>query len=64
MTTKASSNMDINELEAKVLKGMNIAIRKLVETSAEKGRSLIIGEIDGSFKAVPAKELLKTLPAK
>jgi hypothetical protein len=56
--------MDINELEARVLKGMNIAIRKLVETSAEKGRSLIIGEIDGSFKAVPAKELLKTLPAK
>lgn len=62
MTTKA--NMDINELEAKVLKGMNIAIRKLVETSAEKGGSLIIGKIDGSFKAVPAKELLKTLSPK
>lgn len=56
--------MDINELEAKVLKGMNIAIRKLVESSAEKGKSLIIGEIDGSFKAVPAKELLKNLPPK
>ncbi|WP_413670058.1 hypothetical protein ACEN9X_09030 [Mucilaginibacter sp. Mucisp86] len=64
MRTKININMDINELEAKVLKGMNIAIRKLVETSAEKGKSLIIGEIDGSFKVVPAKELLKTLPAK
>ncbi|MEO3405973.1 hypothetical protein AAFN85_18820 [Mucilaginibacter sp. CAU 1740] len=59
-----TNNMDINELEAKVLKGMNIAIRKLVESSAEKGKSLIIGEIDGSFKAVPAKDLLKTLPPK
>lgn len=63
MITKAQKvNMD--ELEAKVLKGMNIAIRKLVEASAEKGKSLIIGDKDGSFKAVPAKELLKTLPAK
>ncbi|SEM98949.1 hypothetical protein SAMN05192574_10292 [Mucilaginibacter gossypiicola] len=63
MTTKAQQ-MDMNELEAKVLEGMKRANRKLVEAAAANNESLIIGEKDGSFKAVPAKELLKTLPPK
>lgn len=63
MKTKAQQ-MDMNELEAKVLEGMKRANRKLVEAAAANNESLIIGEIDGSFKAVPAKELLKTLPDK
>lgn len=54
----------MDELEAKVLEGMKRANRKLVETAAANNESLIIGDKDGSFKAVPAKELLKTLPAK
>ncbi len=56
--------MDINEFASKVLEGMKRANRKLVEAAAANNESLIIGEKDGSFKAVPAKELLKTLPPK
>jgi len=63
MTTKAQK-MGMDELEAKVLEGMKRANRKLVEAAAANNESLIIGDKDGSFKAVPAKELLKTLPAK
>ncbi|HEX8022858.1 hypothetical protein [Mucilaginibacter sp.] len=63
MTTK-TNKMDINEFAAKVLEGMKRANRKLVEAAAANNESLIIGDKDGSFKAVPAKELLKTLPAK
>lgn len=59
-----TDKMDINEFAAKVLEGMKRANRKLVEAAAANNESLIIGEKDGSFKAVPAKELLKTLPAK
>ncbi|QEM13823.1 hypothetical protein [Mucilaginibacter rubeus] len=63
MTTKVKKG-DMDDFEAKVLEGMKRANRKLVEAAAANNESLIIGEIDGSFKAVPAKELLKTLPAK
>ncbi|UOE49725.1 hypothetical protein MTO98_01395 [Mucilaginibacter sp. SMC90] len=63
MTTE-TNKMDINEFAAKVLEGMKRANRKLVEAAAANDESLIIGDKDGSFKAVPAKELLKTLPAK
>jgi len=63
MITKAQK-VDMDDFEAKVLEGMKRANRKLVEAAAANNESLIIGEKDGSFKAVPAKELLKTLPAK
>ncbi|WP_121808631.1 hypothetical protein [Mucilaginibacter kameinonensis] len=63
MTTKVKKG-DMDDFEAKVLEGMKRANRKLVEAAAANNESLIIGEKDGSFKAVPAKELLKTLPAK
>ena len=53
---------DIDELAAKVIGGLRNAVRKLVETSAANNEELIIGDKDGSFKSVPAKELLKTLP--
>jgi hypothetical protein len=56
--------MDINELEAKVMEGMKRSNRKLVETAAANGRSLIVEDKDGGFKAIPPKELLKTLPPK
>lgn len=59
-----NGTMDINEFAAKVMEGMKRANRKLVETAAANNESLIIGDKDGSFKAVPAKELLKTLPPK
>jgi hypothetical protein len=54
-----SKSTDLDELAEKVLYGVNKALRKLVETSAANGESLVIGNKDGSFKSVPAKELLE-----
>jgi hypothetical protein len=52
---------EISELASKVLTGINKAVRKLVEKSAANNEELIIGNQDGTFKSVPAKELLKTM---
>ncbi|MDO7743534.1 MAG: hypothetical protein MUP99_07170 [Pedobacter sp.] len=46
----------------KVMFGLKIAIRKMTEEAALHDQSLVIGNKDGTFKLVPAKELLKTLP--
>ncbi len=46
----------------KVMFGLNIAIRKLVEDAALKDEELVIGDKDGSAKLVSAKELLNSLP--
>ena len=51
---------DINELSEKVILGLQKALRKLVETSAAEGRSLVI-KVDGEIRKVPAKELLHSL---
>lgn len=56
-----SNTMNIDELAAKVLEGVKKANRKLVEAAAANNESLVIGEKNGSFKSVPAKEILKTL---
>lgn len=53
---------NIDELSAKVVLGLQKALRKLVETSAAENRSLVI-KVNGEIKKVPAKELLKTLPS-
>ncbi|WP_205590003.1 hypothetical protein [Mucilaginibacter celer] len=62
ITNTDAHKMSIDELEAKVLEGMRRANLKLVESAAANNESLIIGDKKGGFKAVPAKELLKTLP--
>lgn len=62
MTTKANTNMDIDEFASKVMEGLKRANRKLVESAAANGESLIVGDDKDGFKAVPAKELLKKLP--
>jgi hypothetical protein len=56
-----NNTMNIDELAAKVLEGVRKANQKLVEAAAANNESLIIGEKDGTFKSVPAKEILKTL---
>jgi len=53
---------ELDEFAKRVLYGVNKALRELVETSAVNDESLVVGDKDGSFKSVPAKELLKTLP--
>lgn len=55
-----NNQTNIDELSAKVLLGLQKAIRKLVETSAAEDRSLVV-KVNGEIKTVPAKELLKTL---
>jgi hypothetical protein len=57
-----NNRTDINELSAKIIGGLRIAVRQLIETSAANDKSLIIGDNKGGFKSVPAKELLKKLP--
>jgi hypothetical protein len=57
-----NKEFELDELSAKILGGINKALRKLAETAAANNESLVVGDDDGGFKSVPAKELLKTLP--
>ncbi len=50
---------DFNELAVKITESVNSALRKMTEAAAANNESLIIGNLDGTSKAVPAKELLK-----
>jgi hypothetical protein len=52
---------NINELSEKLLQGIRKALRKLVETSAANGDSLVIGDKDGKIKTIPAKDLLDSI---
>jgi hypothetical protein len=52
------------ELRNKILKGVDMAFRELVISSAEKKQSLVIADKDGNIRHVPAKELLKKLSEK
>lgn len=49
------------DLGTKIIGGVRKAVRKVIETAAANNESLIIGDKDGTHKAVPAKELLKQL---
>ncbi|QJB39903.1 hypothetical protein HF324_19385 [Chitinophaga oryzae] len=51
---------ELQELSSKVMKGMKIALRKLVEKSAANNEELVIGDKDGTVKTVPARELLSS----
>lgn len=59
-----NKNIGFDELSVKILGGVNKALRKLVETSALHDESLVVGDENGGFKSVPAKELLKELNSK
>jgi hypothetical protein len=52
---------EIDDFSARILGGVRKAVRQLVEQSAAKNESLVIGDKEGNVKSVPAKELLKTL---
>lgn len=54
-----SKKKEWDELSEKILFGIRKAARKLVEESAARDESLIIGDGKGNFGPVPAKELLK-----
>jgi hypothetical protein len=50
--------IDVNVLSEKVLEGMKIAFKKLVETSAKNNEELVIRNKGGEIKSVPGKDLL------
>jgi predicted ABC-type ATPase len=51
-------NIYLDEFSEKILEGMKIAMKKLVETSAKNDEELVIRDKDGLIKSVPAKDLL------
>ena len=51
-------NIYLDEFSIKILEGMKIAMKKLVETSAKMDEELVIRDKDGQIKSVPAKDLL------
>ncbi len=58
------SNPDKTNLEIiteKIITGMRLANRRLVERTAAAGGNLIVGDENGNPISVPAKELLKQL---
>lgn len=54
----SNSAKNITDLSDKILIGVQKAISNLIQVNAAKGESMVIGEKDGSFKIVPAKDLL------
>jgi predicted ABC-type ATPase len=51
-------NIYLDEFSEKILEGMKIAMKKLVETSAKNDEELVIRDKDGQIRSVPAKDLL------
>lgn len=58
---KDNTKVEVSDFSAKVMLGLQKAMRKLAEESAAQNRSLVV-KIDGEIKKVPAKDLLLTLP--
>lgn len=50
--------INIADLSDKILKGVQKAVNDLIQANAAKGENMVIGEKDGSFKIIPAKDLL------
>ena len=54
-----SENLQIDPSAQKIIKGVNKALRKLIEESAALNKSLIVADEKGNPISVPAKKLLK-----
>ena len=59
--TENNNHTDISELSNKILNGVKKAVQKLIKSNAANDEDMVIGDKDGGFKIVPAKELLKGL---
>lgn len=51
-------NQPMSEFSRKVIAGINVYMRKLIETNAALNQTMIIGDAAGNVYEVPAKELL------
>ncbi len=58
---KTIINTNISELSDNILSGVKKAVKKLIKLNAANDEDMVVGNKDGSFKIVPAKELLKEL---
>ena len=56
-----SENLQVDPSAEEIIKGINKALRKLIEENAARNKSLIVADKDGNPVNVPAKELLKSL---
>ena len=56
--------MKSTEFSEKIMAGLNLAIKRLIEKSALTNDTLVIADKDGNVKEVPAKELLKNYEKK
>ena len=52
---------EVEEMGRKLLTGLQMANRKLVENAAANNENLIVGDENGNPISVPAKELLKKM---
>jgi hypothetical protein len=56
-----SRKAEVEELGKKILTGLQLSSRKLVESAAANNESLVVGDGNGNPLIVPAKELLKKM---
>lgn len=56
-----SKEKELKELSVKIMQGLRVAMRKLVETKAASNADLIIGDRNGNIKSVPARDLLNII---
>jgi len=59
--TENNNHTEISELSNRILNGVKKAVQKLIKSNAANDEDMVIGDKDGNFKIVPAKELLKGL---
>lgn len=56
--TENTNHTDITELSNNVLIGVKKAVDKLIKQNAANDEVMVIGDKDGNFTIVPAKDLL------
>ncbi|MGO4290964.1 hypothetical protein [Chitinophaga sp. RAB17] len=56
-----SKEKELRLLSEKVMRGLKIAMRKMVEAKAANNEDLVIGDRNGNIKDVPAKDYLRTM---
>jgi len=58
---KIDQKVELSEFAIKFTESVNKGIRQMAEKAAANNENLIIGNMDGTAKLVPAKEVLKNL---
>lgn len=59
-----NKQVDFDEFAVKFIDTLSAGLRQMAEKAATNNESLVIGNLDGTARLVPAKEVLKTLPKK